>query len=135
MKKFLIIIVCLLFPAMQAIASGQCSDEVFFRRAHLTVTGALPWPKESAKFIDDKNPNKREKLVDKLLDSELALKYMQMHWGDILRVKSEFPSTCGQTVCRLTTVGFMSSSSTTYHTTRWCAICCSRRVVTSVRQR
>lgn len=92
MKKFLIIIVCLLFPAMQAIASGQCSDEVFFRRAHLTVTGALPWPKDSAKFIDDKNPNKREKLIDKLLDSELALKYMQMHWGDILRVKSEFPS-------------------------------------------
>ena len=92
MKKFLIIIVCLLFPAMQAIASGQCSDEVFLRRAYLTVTGALPWPKESVKFIDDKNPDKREVLIDQLLDSELGLKFLQMRWGDILRVKSEFPS-------------------------------------------
>ncbi len=92
MKKFLIIIVCLLFSAMQAFASGQCSDEVFFRRAYLSVTGALPLPEQCIKFLDDKNPNKREVLVDELLDSELALKYMQMRWGDILRVKSEFPS-------------------------------------------
>lgn len=32
------------------------------------------------------------KLWCELLDSELYLKYMQMHWGDILRIKSEFPS-------------------------------------------
>ena len=92
MKKFLIIVVCLLFPMIQAMASDRCGDEVFLRRAYLTVTGALPSAQESARFLDDKNPNKRNALVNRLVNSELGLKYMLMHWGDILRIKSEFPS-------------------------------------------
>ena len=92
MKKFLIIVACLFFPVIQAVASSQCSDEVFLRRLYLTVTGALPTPQECVEFLDSKEADKREKLVDKLLESELGLKYMQMRWGDILRIKSEFPS-------------------------------------------
>ncbi len=92
MKTILIFIICLLFPMIQATASERCGDEVFLRRVYLTVTGALPQPWEATKFLDDKSQNKREALVDKLLASELGLKYMQMHWGDILRIKSEFPS-------------------------------------------
>ncbi len=92
MKTILIFIICLLFPMIQATASEQCSDEVFLRRAYLTITGALPQSSECTKFFDDKSPNKREVLVEQLLDSELGLKYMQMRWGDILRIKSEFPS-------------------------------------------
>ncbi len=92
MKKFLILTLCLLFPAMMAMAADQCRDEVFLRRAYLTVTGALPTPQECTKFIDSRNPNKREVLINSLLDNELSMKYMQMHWGDILRIKSEFPS-------------------------------------------
>ncbi len=92
MKKSLIFTLCLLFMAVQAKASDQCRDEVFLRRAYLTVTGALPTPEACVKFLDDKGANKREALIDELLESELALKYMQMRWGDILRIKSEFPS-------------------------------------------
>ncbi|MBP3550401.1 MAG: DUF1553 domain-containing protein [Alistipes sp.] len=92
MKKTLILTLCLLFPAMVAFASDMCRDEVFLRRAYLTVTGALPTPEECVKFLDSKEANKREALIDELLESELALKYMQMRWGDILRIKSEFPS-------------------------------------------
>lgn len=92
MKKTLIITLCLLFSAIGAFASEQCKDEVFLRRAYLTVTGALPTPQECVNFLDSNNPNKREALIDELLDSELALKYTQMRWGDILRIKSEFPS-------------------------------------------
>lgn len=92
MKKFLILTLCLLFPVMMAVAADQCRDEVFLRRAYLTVTGALPTPQECTKFIDSRNPNKREVLINSLLDNELSMKYMQMHWGDILRIKSEFPS-------------------------------------------
>ena len=92
MKKILIFTLCLLFPAIVAMAADQCRDEVFLRRAYLTVTGALPTTEEAVKFLDSNNSNKREALVDELLDSELALKYMQMRWGDILRIKSEFPS-------------------------------------------
>lgn len=92
MKTLLILIACLIFPMVQAAASDKCRDEVFLRRAYLTTTGALPTPKECIDFLDSKDANKRESLVDKLLDSELSLKYMQMRWGDILRIKSEFPS-------------------------------------------
>lgn len=92
MKKSLIITLCLLFSAIGAFASEQCKDEVFLRRAYLTVTGALPTPQECVNFLDSSDPNKREALIDELLDSELALKYTQMRWGDILRIKSEFPS-------------------------------------------
>ena len=92
MKKSLIFTLCLLFPTMVALSAEPCRDEVFLRRAYLTVTGALPTPQESVEFLDSTNANKREALVDALLDSELALRYMQMRWGDILRIKSEFPS-------------------------------------------
>lgn len=84
--------VCLLCLSLQAAASNQCRDEVFLRRAYLTITGAMPSATESERFIDSEDPAKREKLVDRLISSELGLKYMQMRWGDILRIKSEFPS-------------------------------------------
>ena len=92
MRTVLVLIVCLLFPMMQATASERCRDEVFLRRVYLTVTGALPSPQAVEKFLDDENPRKREQTVNRLIKSELGLKYMQMHWGDILRIKSEFPS-------------------------------------------
>ena len=93
MKKTLTFIVCLLsLVAVQATASERCRDEVFLRRAYLTVTGALPWPQACEKFLDSKDPNKREALIDRLLANELGVKYTQMRWGDILRIKSEFPS-------------------------------------------
>lgn len=92
MKTILIFIVCLICSVAQVAASDRCQDEVFLRRAYLTVTGALPWPQECKEFLSDTNPDKREQLIDELLKSELGLKYMQMHWGDILRIKSEFPS-------------------------------------------
>lgn len=91
-RTILALIICLLLPVAQAVASTRCSDEVFLRRAYLTVTGALPTPKEAVDFIDDHSNNKREVLIDHLIQSELGLKYMQMRWGDILRIKSEFPS-------------------------------------------
>ena len=92
MRTILIFIVGLLLSVAQATAADRCSDEVFLRRAYLTITGALPSPQQCEKFIDDQSPRKREQLVTRLIQSELGLKYMQMHWGDILRIKSEFPS-------------------------------------------
>ena len=92
MRTILISIICLLFSVIQVFAADRCSDEVFLRRATLTVTGALPSVQECTKFIDSENPKKREALINRLISSELGLKYMQMHWGDILRIKSEFPS-------------------------------------------
>ena len=92
MRTLWIFVVSLLFTVAQTTASERCRDDVFLRRAYLTVTGALPTPTDCKKFIDAKSPDKREALIDTLIESDLAIRYMQMHWGDILRVKSEFPS-------------------------------------------
>ena len=68
-----------------------CSDAVFVRRAFLDVTGTLPTAKEARDFIQDPNPNKRHLLIDRLLEGEDYADYWAMKWGDILRIKAEFP--------------------------------------------
>lgn len=92
MKTLGLLVIFIILPFIKAEASDRCSDEVFLRRAYLTATGALPTPNEALKFLENDKPNKREALIYYLLNSDLHLRYMQMHWGDILRIKSEFPS-------------------------------------------
>ena len=67
--------------------SGLCTDEAFIRRAYLDVTGTLPDPKETVAFAADKDPAKRAKLVDRLLESPEYAYYFANKWADILRVK------------------------------------------------
>ena len=70
-----------------------CSDAVFVRRAYLDVIGKLPTPKEAREFIQDPDPkqNKRRRLIDRLLERDEFADYWAMKWGDILRIKAEFP--------------------------------------------
>ncbi|MBU0715531.1 MAG: DUF1549 and DUF1553 domain-containing protein [Verrucomicrobia bacterium] len=68
-----------------------CSDAVFVRRAFLDVIGTLPTAKEAREFIQDQDRNKRSALVDRLLEREEFADYRAMKWGDLLRVKAEFP--------------------------------------------
>lgn len=68
-----------------------CSDAVFLRRAYLDVIGTLPTAKEARDFLADKALDKRAMLIDRLLDREEYADYWTMRWGDLLRVKSEFP--------------------------------------------
>ncbi len=69
-----------------------CSDAVFVRRAFLDVTGTLPTAKEARDFIQDPDTqNKRRLLIDRLLDRPEFADYWAMRWGDILRIKAEFP--------------------------------------------
>lgn len=69
-----------------------CSDEVFLRRAYLSVTGKLPTKEDAMAFLNSTDRDKRTKLIDTLLDSEDYLTYFGNLWGDMLRIKSEFPS-------------------------------------------
>jgi hypothetical protein len=68
-----------------------CSDGVFVRRAYLDVIGTLPTADEAQRFLNDSDPDKRRKLVDRLLEREEFVDYWAMKWCDLLRVKSEFP--------------------------------------------
>ena len=69
-----------------------CSDAVFVRRAYLDVIGTLPTAKEAREFIEDTDvKNKRRLLIDRLLARDEFAVYWAMKWGDVLRIKAEFP--------------------------------------------
>ena len=69
------------------VPSELCSDEQFIRRVYIDVTGSLPTPKDVLAFTADADSAKRDKLVDKLLDSPEYAFYFANKWADILRVK------------------------------------------------
>jgi hypothetical protein len=69
------------------VPSELCSDEVFVRRAHLDVTGTLPTPRQVTEFVADKASDKRDKLIDTLLDTGEYTYYFANKWADVLRVK------------------------------------------------
>ncbi|MCG8653921.1 MAG: DUF1549 and DUF1553 domain-containing protein, partial [Pirellulales bacterium] len=51
------------------VPSGQCTDAEFIRRASLDITGILPSGQQVRQFLADSSADKRERLIDQLLDS------------------------------------------------------------------
>ncbi len=49
--------------------SGNATDAEFFRRVSLDVAGTLPTSDQVRQFLDDTSPDKRSKMIDKLLAS------------------------------------------------------------------
>lgn len=72
--------------------SELCSDQVFLRRVYLDVIGTLPTADEARAFLSDSDPRKRSKLIDRLLEYEEFADYWALKWGDLFRIKSEYPS-------------------------------------------
>ncbi|MGA2496584.1 MAG: DUF1553 domain-containing protein [Tepidisphaeraceae bacterium] len=68
-----------------------CSDAAFVRRVYLDAVGTLPTAREAKEFLLDPNPDKRRRLIDRLLETEEFADYWAMKWSDLLRVKAEFP--------------------------------------------
>jgi hypothetical protein len=74
------------------IQPALCSDAVFIRRAYLDVIGTLPTAKEVRDFLQDPDTKtKRGRLIDRLLERDEFAEYWAMKWGDLLRIKAEFP--------------------------------------------
>ncbi|MEI6075280.1 MAG: DUF1553 domain-containing protein [Verrucomicrobiota bacterium] len=71
--------------------AAVCSDAVFVRRVYLDVIGTVPTATESQQFILDPNKEKRRLLIAKLLARDEFADYFAMKWGDVLRIKAEFP--------------------------------------------
>lgn len=71
--------------------SPLCSDDVFVRRVFLDTIGTLPQPAEVRAFLADTRPDKRARLIDALLARDEFADYWGLKWGDLLRIKSEFP--------------------------------------------
>jgi hypothetical protein len=52
---------------MNVVPSDLASDETFLRRVFIDTVAQLPPPETVREFVADKDPHKREKLIDKLL--------------------------------------------------------------------
>jgi hypothetical protein len=60
------------------------TDEQFLRRVTLDLTGELPVPADVTEFVADKDPNKRAKLIDKLLASDEYARHWARYWRDVI---------------------------------------------------
>ena len=69
------------------VPSDLSGDEQFLRRIYLDLTGSLPKPKEVVEFLADQNKDKRDKLVDRLLETPEYTYLFANKWADVLRVK------------------------------------------------
>jgi len=67
--------------------SEVCDDATFIRRASVDVAGRLPSLEETSAFLADTDPNKRDKLIDRLLASIDYADYFANKWAAVLRIK------------------------------------------------
>jgi len=70
---------------MTILPSDVCTDAEFVRRAYLDVCGMLPPIDEAQKFLDDKTPDKRAKLIDALLEKPEYADFWALKWSDVFR--------------------------------------------------
>jgi len=68
--------------------SPVASDEMFVRRVFLDAAGVLPTPEEVENFLADKSPNKRERLIEAVLNKEEFTDYWAYKWSDLMLVSS-----------------------------------------------
>ncbi|MGL6076318.1 MAG: DUF1549 domain-containing protein [Fimbriiglobus sp.] len=68
--------------------SDVCTDEQFVRRVYLDLIGLPPTPSERLQFLTDPAQNKREKLVDQLLQREEFLDIWAMKYAEMLQIRT-----------------------------------------------
>lgn len=74
---------------LQILPSDVCTDEEFLRRAYLDTTGRLPTVAETSAYLGNPAPNKRDLLVDQLVDSDDFASFWTLKWADVLRSNSK----------------------------------------------
>lgn len=65
--------------------SPPASDATFLRRVYTDLIGRLPSVDEAREFLTSGSPNKREELIDKLLDRPEYVDHWANQWADLLR--------------------------------------------------
>ena len=73
--------------ALKVNPGGLCSDEVFARRVWLDLTGLIPSAEEARAFVADPGPDKRARLVDRLLAGVEFAEFWALKWADVLKVE------------------------------------------------
>ena len=65
--------------------SELSSDQEFLRRVCLDLTGTLPPARRVREFLADKDPNKRDRLIETLLGTPEYVDYWSFRFGDLMR--------------------------------------------------
>lgn len=74
---------------VRVLPSEICTDEEFLRRVTIDINGRLPTEEEYHEFMNAADPNKRARLVDRLLDRKEFSEIWAMKWAELLMIKSK----------------------------------------------
>ncbi len=69
--------------------SDVCDDTAFLRRVYLDLTGLLPTVEQAQAFVTSTDTDKREKLIDQLLESPEFVDMQTLRWADLLLVEEK----------------------------------------------
>ncbi len=75
--------------ALRIDPSPRCDDLTFLRRASLDAIGTLPTPEEIRAFADDGRTDKRQRLVDNLLERPEFVDHWTHWFADLLQNRRE----------------------------------------------
>jgi hypothetical protein len=68
--------------------SQVCDDTTFLRRVFLDIAGMLPSAEEANKFLQDATPDKRNRLVNQLLERKEFADLWVMKFAELLQIRS-----------------------------------------------
>jgi hypothetical protein len=71
---------------LNLLPSPPVDDATFLRRVYLDIIGTLPTAAEARAFLEDSDPERRARLVDRLLERPEFTDYWALKWSDLLRV-------------------------------------------------
>lgn len=71
---------------LNMLPSEPVTDADFLRRVFLDIIGTLPTAQEAREFLTDNDPDRRSKLVNKLLERPEYATYWALRWADLLHV-------------------------------------------------
>ena len=74
--------------ALKVPPSPPAGDAAFLRRVSLDLTGEQPAPDEIRRFLADHDPDKRVKLIDRLLASPEFVGFWRIKLGDLLQISA-----------------------------------------------
>jgi hypothetical protein len=71
--------------SLRMLPSELCTDSVFLRRSYLDALGVLPTADEAREFLGDTRPDRRARLIDRLLERPEFADFWALKWSDVLR--------------------------------------------------
>ena len=85
-----------LWRKLGIVPSAPADDATFLRRLTIDICGTLPTSDEVTQFLSDSRSDKRERLIDRLLERPEYASYFALKWADVLQNRGAGYSTSQQ---------------------------------------